>query len=70
MGELERITLHMALCLEMSCKPRFHLWRMAKKYKRKSKNENVILAMNAVLRDTDPVENIKSITDDYFVKTK
>jgi hypothetical protein len=66
MGELDRITLHMALCLEVSYKPRFHLWRIAKKYKRKSKNENVILAMNAVLRDVQPELNVRSITDELF----
>ena len=66
MGELERITLHFALCLQVSYKPRFHLWRMAKKYKRKSKNENVILAMNAVLRDVNAVENVQDIVKDYF----
>ena len=65
-GELYSITLHMALCLEVSYKPRFHLWRMAKKYKRKSKNENVILAMNAVLRDVQPEIDVKSITDKLF----
>ena len=66
MGELDRITLHMALCLEVSYKPRFHLWRIAKKYKRKSKNKNVILAMNAVLRDVQPELNVRSITDELF----
>ena len=66
MGELDRITLHMALCLEVSYKPRFHLWRIAKKYKRKSKNKNVILAMNAVLRDVQPELNVRIITNEHF----
>ena len=65
-GELERITLHMALCLETSYKPKFHLRKMAKKYKRKTKNENVILAMSAVIADINPDENVRSITDEYF----
>ena len=66
MGELEHITLHMALCLEMSLSPRSQLWNMARKYKRKTKNENVILAMTAVQRDKKPEINVRIITNEHF----
>lgn len=65
-SELDHITLHMGICVYMSHKPRYHIWRLAKKHKRLTKDPEVKKVMNAILRDVNPTDTVKSVVDKYL----
>ena len=70
MGELDRITLHFALCLQRPYKIKFQLLRMARRYKRKTTDKQVRQIMEALLRDPKPVESVREIVELWLIKTK
>ena len=66
MGELERITLHFALCLVVSEEPSFHINRMAKRFKKQTKSKHVKKTMNYILRHLPNADNVEIVT--HYVK--
>jgi hypothetical protein len=66
MSEMDRITLHMCICLERSNKPLYHIWRMAKHYRRKTKDKNVKLILNKIIRDPHAISKLREVSDELY----
>ncbi len=68
MSELDHITVLMGLCAYSSPKPRYHIWKIAKRYKKSTKNPEVKRIMNKILKDVNPAESVMDVVNDYINK--
>jgi hypothetical protein len=70
MKEIDRITLHFALCLEIGKSKRYHLRRMAGKYKRNTRSAYIRQIMEALLLDPDPVRSVREVVGKFIGESK
>jgi len=70
MSELDHITVLMGLAAYSSSKPRYHIWKLARRYKKSTKNPDVKRIMNKILKDANPVDTVTEVIDEFLLKTK
>jgi len=68
LSELDHITVTLGLCAYSSPKPRYHIWKLAKLYKKHTKSAEVKRIMNKILKDVNPAETVIDVTNDYINK--
>ncbi len=68
MSELDHITVLMGLAAYSSPKPRYHIWKLAKRYKKSTKNPDVKRIMNKILKDVHPTDSVKEVVSKYVDK--